>query len=106
MTKTRPRFTNRIYRAEMSRTDAGSPIIKIVPLNPKRPSASHRQIAAFLYDLASEMEKRSEELGAKWVISPEAQNVQVVLELAGDRDNEVELSDEFLRALLSDRNLA
>jgi hypothetical protein len=106
MTRTKPRFTNRIYRAELSRTSVGSPIVKIVPLNPKGPSASHRQVAAFLYDLASEMEKRSEELGAKWVISPEAQNAQVVLELAGDRDNEVELSDEFLKTLLADRNLA
>ncbi len=40
---------NRIYRAEIGKTEAGSPIVKMVPLNPKGPLASHRQVAAFIY---------------------------------------------------------
>ena len=66
MTRTEARFGNRIYQAELSRTPVRSPIVKIVPINPKGPSAHHRQVAAFIYDLASEMEKRSEALGREW----------------------------------------
>src|SRR5258706_7283785 len=64
--KANPRRFNRLYRAEVCHTEIGSPIIKIVPEWPKSPSGTHRQIAAFVYDLASDMEKRSEELKARW----------------------------------------
>jgi hypothetical protein len=104
MKKTNPALTNRIYRAELSRTPAGSPIAKIVPINAKGPSAHHRQVAAFIYDLASEMEKRSEALGARWVISVEPWNARVIVELASE--TEAKAADEFLANLLSDRNLA
>jgi len=104
MTKTKPRFSNRIYQAELSRTPAGSPVVKVVPMNPKGPSAHHRQVAAFIYDLASEMEKRSEALGARWVISVEAWNARVMVELASDV--EAKAADEFLAQVLADRNLA
>ena len=104
MKKTKPRFTNRIYRAELSRTPAGSPIVTIVPINAKGPSAHHRQVAAFIYDLASEMEKRSEAIGARWVISVEAWSARVMVELT--RESEAKAADEFLANLLSDRNLA
>jgi hypothetical protein len=104
MKKTNPTFTNRIYRAELSRTPAGSPTVKIVPINAKGPNAHHRQVAAFIYDLASEMEKRSEAVGARWVISVEAWNARVIVELASE--SEAKAADEFLTSLLSDLNLA
>jgi hypothetical protein len=104
MTKTESRFTDRIYRTELSRTPVRSPIVKIVPINPKGPSAHHRQVAAFIYDLASEMEKRSEALGARWVISVEAWNARVMVELASE--SEAKAADEFLAQVLTDRNLA
>jgi hypothetical protein len=104
MKKTKPRFSNRIYQAELSRTPAGSPIVKIVPINPKGPSAHHRQVAAFIYDLASEMEKRSEALGARWVISVEAWNARVMVELASE--SETKAADEFLAQVLTDWKLA
>jgi len=94
---------NRVYRASLGRTDAGSPIIKIVPLNPRGPLASHRQMSAFIYDLASEMETRSEVLGATWAISPEAWNSRIILELGSS--NEEKAVEEFVVALLADRNL-
>jgi hypothetical protein len=104
MKETKPTFTNRIYRTELSRTPTGSPTMKIVPINAKGPSAHHRQVAAFIYDLASEMEKRSETLGARWVISVEAWNARIIVELASE--GEAKAADEFLANLLSDRNLA
>jgi hypothetical protein len=61
-------------------------------------------VAAFIYDLASEMEKRSEALGAHWVISVEPWNARVIVELASE--TEAKAVDEFLANLLSDRNLA
>ena len=97
------RLRNRIYRAEVGRTDAGSPIVKIVPLNPKGAGASHRQVAAFIYALASEMETRSEVLRATWAISPEAWGSRIVLELG--TTNEANAAEEFVRTLLADRNL-
>lgn len=95
---------NRIYRAEIGTTEAGSPIVKIVPLNPKGRLASHRQVAAFIYDLASEMELRSEALGARWVISPEAWNARLILELGSE--SEAKAAEEFVRTMLADRDLA
>lgn len=97
------RFRNRIYRAEVGKTEVGSPIVRILPLNPKGASASHRQVAAFVYDLAAEMETRSEAIGATWAISPEAWNSRIVLELGST--NEANAAEEFVRTLLADRNL-
>lgn len=97
------RSRNRIYRADLGETEAGSPIVKIVPLNPRGPLASHRQIAAFIYELASEMELRSEALGAEWVVSPEVWNGRLILELGSE--NEAKAAEVFVRALLVDRNL-
>jgi hypothetical protein len=105
MNKTKARFTNRIYRAEVSQTETGSPIVKVVPLNPKGSSATHYQKAAFLYELAAEIERRSEETRAQWVVSPEAWNDRLILELSTGSDVEKEQADEFVRTLLVDRNL-
>jgi hypothetical protein len=105
MRKEKTRFTNRIYRAELGHTSVGSPIVKIVPLNPKGPSASHWQVAAFLYDLAAEMERRSEELATtpQWVTTVETWNDRVILELG--TESEAKVADEFIAKLLLDRNL-
>jgi hypothetical protein len=105
MKETKPRFTNRIYRAELSLTSAGSPTLKIIPINIHGRSAGHRQVAAFLYDLASEMEKRSDELATKpqWVITVEPYDARVILELADEREKEI--ANLFLAKLLLDRNL-
>ena len=67
-----PRFHNQLYRAEVGRTPAGSPILKLTATNPTGRYAQHRQLAAFIYELAAEMERRSDDLGARWVISPDS----------------------------------
>ena len=97
------RFLNRTFRADLGRTEAGSPIMGIVPLNPRDPLASPRLMAAFIYELASEMELRSVPLGAKWVVSPEVWNGRLILELGSE--SEAEAADAFLRELLADRDL-
>ena len=97
-------FHNRLYRADVGRTPAGSPILKLTATNPKGRYAQHRQMAAFIYELAADMERRSEELGARWVISPETPNARVVIELAGD--HETALADEFVASVMADNDLA
>lgn len=99
-----PAFHNRAYRAEVGRTLAGSPVLKITPANPTGRFAQHRQLAAFIYELAAEMERRSDELGARWVISPEASNARVVIELATDQ--ETALADKFVASVMADNDLA
>lgn len=98
------RFHNRLYRADVGRTSAGSPILKLTATNPAGRYAQHRQMAAFIYELAADMERRSEQLGARWVISPETSNARVVLELAGD--HETALADEFVASVIADNDLA
>ena len=43
------RFHNRLYRTEVGRTPAGSPILKLTATNPTGRYAQHRQMAAFIY---------------------------------------------------------
>jgi hypothetical protein len=99
-----PRFHNRLYRAEVGRTPAGSPILKLTATNPEGRYAQHRQMAAFIYELAADMERRSEQLEARWVISPETTNARVVVELAGD--HETALADKFIASVIADNDLA
>ena len=97
------RSRSRTFRAELGRTEAGSPVLRIVPLNPKDPLAGPRLMAAFIYELASEMELRSLPLCAKWVVSPEVWNGRLILELGSE--SETEAADAFLRTLLVARDL-
>jgi len=98
------RFQNRLYRAEVGRAPAGSPVLKIAPTNPTGRFAQHRQLAAFIYELAAEMERRSEDLGARWVVSPDTTNARLVLELTADE--ETASADEFIASVLADHDLA
>jgi len=65
------RFHNRLYRAEISRTPAGSQILMLVPNNLSGPFGRPRRIAEHLYEIAAEMQRRSEDLGARWLIAVE-----------------------------------
>lgn len=76
-----------------------------IAANPKGTAGHYRQVAAFLYEVAAEMELRSQEIDAKWVVSPEAYNDRIILELADGDDPERARADEFIAKLLSDRNL-
>jgi len=97
------RFRNRTFRADLGKTEAGSLVLTIVPLNPRSPLAGPRLMAAFIYELASEMELRSESLRAKWVVSPEVWSGRLILELGSE--SEAGAADAFLRALRTDRDL-
>jgi len=100
---TTTRFQNRLYRAEVGQTTAGSPILKLKATNPKGPFAQHRQLAAFIYELAADMERWSGDLRARWVISPDAMNGLVVVEITGD--HEKALADEFVASVIAGNGL-
>ena len=97
-----PRFHNRLYRAEVGRTPAGSPVLKLMANHPTRRYA-HRHMAAFIYDLAAEMERRSEGMGARWVVSPEPTNARIVIELFDERERT--FADEFVANVIADNDL-
>jgi hypothetical protein len=88
----------RHYCGELQRTATGSPVLRVSPTGPGTYHAEHRQMAALVYELAADMERRSHQLEAHWTISPDAENGQVVIELAGD--HETKLADEFVARVL------
>jgi len=96
------RFHNRLYRAEISRTPAGNPVLKLVPNNPSGPFGRPRRIAEHLYELAAEMERRSEDLGARWVISIEPWSGRILIETVEGEKADV---DQFVANLIRDLEL-
>jgi hypothetical protein len=97
-------FQNRLFRTEIGRTPAGSVRIHVRPANPKGRFDNHRQLAACIYELAAELERRSDDLRARWAISPEAFNSRIDVEL-GDGDD-VEAATRLVTTVLADLGLA
>jgi hypothetical protein len=91
------------YCGELERTASGSPVLRLSPANPGGRHAEHRQMTAFLYELAADMERRSQQLEAHWTISPDAENSRVVIELTGD--HEAELAEEFVANVMFQHHL-
>ncbi len=97
-------FQNRLFRTEIGRTPAGSVRIHVRPANPKGRFDNHRQLAACIYELAAALERRSDDLHAHWVVSPEAFNSRIDLELCEGDD--AEAATRFVMSVLSDLGLA
>ena len=74
-------FHSHLYRAEIDNTVDHSLTIKIVPNAPGHGSAGERQVAACIYELAAGLERGSEEIGGQWVISPQASDGRLDVEL-------------------------
>jgi len=91
------------YYGELGRTLIGSPTLRIVPVDRRGPHAEHRQIAAMVYELAADMERRSQQLEVHWAISPDPGNDQIVIELSGD--HEAQLADELIASVVAQRDL-
>jgi hypothetical protein len=98
-----PRAEAPRYYGELGRTLIGSPILTIVPVDRRGPHAGHRQIAAAIYELAADMERRSQQLEVHWSISPSTDDAQIVIELSGD--HETALADEFVASVMAQHDL-
>jgi hypothetical protein len=94
------RFQNADFRAELTRTPAGSVRICVHRARPGGRSDSPRQVAAFIYDLAAELERRSDAIAARWAISPEAFNSRIDVELSEGED--AETATRFVVGVLGD----
>jgi len=81
-TSTAGPFQNWLYRAELGENAIGDPVVKIIPTNPRGTFAGERQIAACIYEIAAELERRSE--GMRWYVSPEAYDSKITIELSKD----------------------
>jgi hypothetical protein len=93
------------FRPEVGLTDAGSIRVHFKPAPPLRSAYGHeRVLAATIYDLAAELERRCEAIGVPWVISPEPFRARLDLEL-GEHD-ESEPAAELVAATLSDLGLS
>jgi hypothetical protein len=93
----------RRYCGMLARTAAGSPVLKVLAADPRSQQAEHRQVAAMIYEIAADMERRSEQLEAHWTISADPENGQVVIELTGEHESE--LADELVANVMTERQL-
>ena len=91
------------YWARVARTAAGSPVLTVLATDPRSRQAEPRQVAAMIYEMAADMERRSQQLEAHWTIAVDAENAQVVIELAGA--HEAELADELVANVMSEHQL-
>ena len=91
------------FVAEVGRTHADSFRIVVRARNPKDPASSYRQLSVCVYGLAAEMERRSDTMGARWVVSPEVFNAKIVLELT-EKDDE-QAAGRFVTKVLGDMGL-
>jgi hypothetical protein len=71
-----------LYRTELGRTSADSPVVKIIPTNSTRSLAEEREISARIYEIAAGLERASAELGAKWAICAQPDESKITVELA------------------------
>jgi hypothetical protein len=95
---------NSPFYAQVGRTSAGSFRITIRAKNANDQYERYRERAVCVYKLAAEMERRTQKLGAEWVISPEVFNSRIDLELS-ERDDE-QAAGRFVAKVIADLGLA
>ncbi len=93
----------RRYRALIERTVAGSPMLKVLAADSRSEHAEPRQVAALIYEIAADMERRSQQLEAHWAITADPENGQLVIELTGE--HEADLADELVANVMTERQL-
>jgi len=93
------RFHNQLLRARVQRTQGGF----LLAFTPPNPSLDPRFIAAGLYDVASEMERRSHDMGAYWAIAVDASSRRITVELTPD--DSAARAEQFIADLIRDYDL-
>ena len=95
------RFHNQLLRARLSRTQGGFLLL----FSPTNPGLDPRLIAAGLYELASEMERRSHDMvGVHWSISVDASAGRITVELSPD--DSAARAEQFVADVIRDYDLA
>ncbi len=93
----------RRYCGVAARTSAGSPVLRVSAADPRSRQAEHRQLAAIIYEIAADMERRSHALEVHWTIAADPENGQVVIELTGE--HEADLADELVHNVMTEHQL-
>ncbi len=91
------------FYAKIGRTEAGSIRVTVHAKNPNDKAAGYRQLAVTVYKLAAEMERRSEKIRARWVVSPQVFNSRIDLEIMEDDDEQA--ARNFVAKALADLGL-
>lgn len=88
-------LSGRVFRIEAQREPHGDHTVHVASVHP----TTQRGLAAFIYELAADIEYRSEAKGATWLVYPDAGNARVVI---GPRSREdAELADQFVADLVA-----
>jgi hypothetical protein len=90
------------FYAHVGRTEAGSIRITVRAKDPNDRNSGYRQLAVCVYKVAAEMERRSEKVGARWVVSPQVFNSRIDLEMM---PGEEARADAFVAKVLADSGL-
>ena len=98
---TSPIFTNRLFRAQVDRTPAGSIHIRFHSASERL--HSERKLSALIYEVAAELERRSEAMKSRWAIAPYAYDAYLDVEL-GERDNR-DLASAMVAEVLQEAGL-
>lgn len=93
----------RRYCAVVARTAAGSPVLRVSAADPRSRQAEHRQLAATIYEIAADLERRSHALEVHWTIAADPDSGQVVIELTGEHESE--LADELVANVMTEHQL-
>lgn len=104
MRRVAARPPERRYCGAVARTTGGSPVLKVRATDPQSRRAEPRQVAAMIYEIAADMERRSQQLEAHWTIAADPENGQVVIELTGE--HEAELADELVANVMTEHQLS
>lgn len=93
-----------LFELELGETDAGSVRLLFRPRRPLKSFYGHeRQLAAFVYALAAELEQRADRARVRWAISPDPANARLDVEIVDD--DEFAGAQEFLMEALTDFGL-
>jgi hypothetical protein len=99
-----PRFQNRLYRVDVKRNSSGSAILTFVATNAGAHHARPRQMAAFLHEIAAQLERRTDEAGGRWMISVDKWNARIGIELT--HADEAERLGQVVASVIEENDLS
>ena len=96
-------FQNWLYRAELGRTTAGSPFVKILPTNPQGKFAGARQVAATIYEIAAALERASDEVETRSAICIQPDDSRITIELS--KNSQPWVAETMIERVLAELNI-
>ncbi len=97
-------FRDRSYLGEVGRTWSGNLTLLLVPASGNASPVGKRRVAAFVYELAAEMERQSELLEGLWAITAEPKHARIRIEL--ENADESVRAEALLASVMAQFNLA